>query len=152
MEAETAATEESVRLGISREPFTLLVGMFAAMGVSLGVAGFLIGYSGHGQLARQPLMNLMLGIVPFIGIIGVSLVGPVIARDIKSVSTATVTVALGGALGHLLVFGFVFGFLFVLPWNPDMNELDVIDVMFRGTAGTVIAGGLVGALTARIHR
>lgn len=150
MSTQTSTADRTVRLGVAARPFGLLVGVFAALGFSLGLAGFLIGYSGHGQLARQPLMSLMLGLVPFLGVVGVSLLGPFVAREVGARGSAPLTVAAGGVVGHLLVFALVFGFLFVLPWDPDMNELHVIDVMLRGTASTAVAGALVGLLGERL--
>lgn len=150
MSTQTSIADRTARLGIAVRPFGFLVGVFAALGFSLGLAGFLIGYSGHGQLARQPLMSLMLGLVPFLGVVGVSFVGPFVAREVDTRGSAPLTVAVGGFVGHLLVFALVFGFLFVLPWDPDMNELHVIDVMLRGTVSTAVAGALVGLLGQRL--
>lgn len=149
MSTQTVTTEPTTTLGVSVRPFKLVVGIFAAMGFSLGLAGFLVGYSGHGQISRQALMGLMLTLVPFIGVLTVSFLGAFAVQDVPKLSTSAITLALGGAVGHLLVFAFVFGFVFALPFDPPMEELRVIDIVLRGVAATALAGALIGAISTK---
>lgn len=144
MSTETATPGETVRLGVSIRPFGRIVGAFAAMGLGLGVAAYLIGTSGYGQIARQMLGGLMLTIIPFVGVVGIAVLGISEIRGIGDGFTAALTGGAAALVGHLLVFVLAMPLVMLQPHDPPIPRLLVMELWVYGTLGAVLVGVVVG--------
>lgn len=150
MSVETETTGENIRLGVSIRPFSHVVGVFAVIGLTFGVAGFLIGHSEQGQLARQSLGMLMFAVIPFAGILTVSILGISVGREMGDAQTAAITLGAAALVGHLLLFMLAMPLVMAQPIDPPIPEIPMMMVWLRATVATALAGVLIGILTNKL--
>lgn len=150
MSTETATREENVRLGVSTQHFGRIVGVLAAIGIGFGLTGFLIGHAQMGQVSGWMIGMMMLGLIPFGGVLVVGILGVNVGRSVDDALTAALTVGTAGAVGHLLLIFLAVPFVMFQPIQPPIGDFVMMELWVRGTLVTALVGVIVGIVGYRV--
>lgn len=150
MSTQTETTERTVRFGVSVRPFARIVVALAAVGLGFGLTGFLIGHAESGQVSGWMIGMMMLGLIPYGGLFVVAILGSSVSREVDDVTTAALTVAAAGIVGHFALMMLSVPFVMFQPIQPPIGDFVMMELWLRGTLATALVGALVGTVGARL--
>lgn len=151
MSADTIAAETSWFGGDSRSHLGAILGIFAVIGLGMGITVFLIGQEAGG-VAQVSIGGLMLWLLPFIG--------PALAAVLGALSGATnaagardtvLTPAVGALVGYVLMFALIMPFMMAQPTQGAMPPEQLAMFSMRSLPGTVLAGAVGAYLGVRFE-
>lgn len=151
MGVENLAADVSLLDGDSRGHLAAIVGIFASIGLGMGITVFFVGQEAGGP-AGVSLGGLMLWLLPYIGPALAAILGALSGATTSAGTRSTVLAPVIGALvGYVVMFAFIMPFMMAQPTGSAMPPMQVAGISMRSLPGTAIAAAVGGYLGVRFQ-